>query len=304
MNRILLFLAAPLAFAPLTSHAQDTTDTSTIITTATPAAEPTFSQGILFPYSLFDRALETRVSKTGTVDYSALKANPDLDRFLLAVATADTSKFPVFQIAPTEEELKKNRNAKTRTDRSTELVFWINAYNAHVLKAISDAYPINSPDEIKDFDTAPRRVANQNLSFAEMRAKIAQMDRRALFAITDGTQGGPLMNPKAYRWSELNALLDNAASSFINGPDNVAVTRIANRVEIAPYLVSVNQYFVDGGISGGAERRKLTGVRYLLSTYADKRAERSYLTGGDYMLQVRQPNRRLNMEGLTLRKLD
>jgi hypothetical protein len=147
-------------------------------------------------------------------------------------------------------------------------------------------------------------VANQDLSFAAMRAKIAQLDRRALFAISDGTHGGPLINPKSYRWSELNALLENAVTTYVNNSNNVAVTRINNKVEIAPYFVTVNDYFLDKQSAGGAERKKLTGVRYLLSSYADKRAERSYLNSGDYRLAIKPADRRLNIEGLTLRKLD
>lgn len=306
MNRLAFLIAAPLLCAAPFAHAQEA-PASTVITTATPAAAPAsviFSQGILFPYSILDRALTGRVDEFGNVDYVALKDNVDLKRFLLAVSTADTTKFPVFQVAPTEDELKINRAAKSRADRSAELVFWINAYNALVLQTVTDAYPIDAVSEIKDFDTAKHRVASEDLTFAQMRERIAAFDRRALFTLTDGSQGGPLLNPKAYRWADLGVLLQHAVETYINNDQNVTVTRIDNRVEVAPFLTSVSSYFSDSQIAGGAERKNLNGVRALLGQYTDKRANKSYLVTNDYRIIEKLPNRRLNVKGIEVRKLE
>src|SRR4028119_2243251 len=59
-----------------------------------------FSQGILFPYSILDKALIGNVDKSGNVDYLALKGNKNLELFLQAVATADLSQFPTFEVQP------------------------------------------------------------------------------------------------------------------------------------------------------------------------------------------------------------
>jgi hypothetical protein len=292
---------APSAFAEDAAPVADPTIARPVATDTT--AAPQFNQGILFPYSLLDRALTGRVNENGLVDYVALKDNADLARFLQAVATADITRFPVFQIEPSEDELKKDKAAKPRPDRSAELVFWINAYNAHFLKAVTDAYPVDSVDQIKDLQTATRRVAGEDLTFAQMRDRIAKLDPRALFALTDGTPSGPLLNPTAYRWASINSLLEHAVMSYINNPDNVVVKRIDNRVEVAPFLTTVDAYFVDPQIAGGAERRKMTGVRALLSQYSDKRANKSYLTTNDYVLVEMPANRRLNVKGVTVHKL-
>lgn len=303
MNRYALLIAAPLLFAApkvaKTARADDT-----VIRPATASSAPeVFSQGILFPYSIFDRALTGRVDENGNVDYVALKDNADLARFLRAVASADTKQFPVFKVDPTEDELEKDRKAKPTTDRSAELVFWINAYNAYMLKAITDAYPVDVIDQIKDLETAPHRVAGENLTFPQMRDRIASFDKRALFTLTDGTKSGPLLNPTAYRWANINALLVHAVMNCVNDPNNVSVMRSENKVEVGPFLIEMNPYFTDQTIGGGAQRGKMTGVRALLAQYTDKRANQSYLTTNDYVIVPKKVQRRLNMKGIVVGKI-
>jgi len=59
---------------------------------------------------------------------------------------------------------------KVLDDQRPLTAFWVNAYNALFLKAIVDAYPIGSVNDIKDLDTAKTRVvAGKPYSFAEMR---------------------------------------------------------------------------------------------------------------------------------------
>ena len=223
MNKriFLLPLAAALVAGSSVAHAQDAP--GTVITTA-PAAERlpdpnNLSQGILFPYWILDHAFQGRVNRSGEVDYAKLKGDPYLDIFVKGAAIADVSQFPVLPLPP----LPDDKDAKPRQSRMPELVFWINAYNANVLKTVADAYPINKIDEIKDFDTAKtHRIAGQNYSFRELRQKIAGFDPRALFALTDGTKGGPLLAPAAYRLSGINDLLEIAVSNFVRDPRNVA----------------------------------------------------------------------------------
>jgi hypothetical protein len=295
MNRTALILSALFVAAPaivgtsIPVQAQDTV-------IAAPSAQTVdFPQGILFPHGILDRALKGNVDKNGNVNYAALRDSKDLDLYLQAVATANISEgqFPT-AIIPADP---KDKNAKPRVDQSAEMVFWINAYNVHILKTIASAYPIDSPDEIKDFDTAKtHRVAGVDYSFAEMRDKITKMDRRAIFALSDGTVGGPLLNPSAYRFADINALLEIAAINFINDDRNVQVNRIGNTVTVNNFLATANDFFATGNIAGGAERKKLTGIRYLLSAYTDERANRSFMTTGDYKLVLTPADRKLNVK--------
>jgi hypothetical protein len=295
-TRIFLFSAAIGAAALTTMSAAQaqvatTPETGTVITTAIKTRkvpDPTkFEQGVGFPYWVLDRAFQGHVNHTGLVDYAGLKGDPYLDAFVKGAALADISKFPVLTLAP----LPDDKDNKPRPTRMAELVFWINAYNANVLKAISDAYPINRIDEIKNFDTASTRViAGKNYSFRELRAKIAAMDPRALFALTDGTKGGPLLAPAAYRLYGFNDLLEIAVQNFVRDPRNVEVNRLQNVVYINDFAKQANTAFAPDDKNGS----KLRGVRNILASYTDNRSGRSFLNTGDYRIELRPADRSLN----------
>ena len=291
MNKriFLLPLAAALVAGSSIARAQDAP--GTVITTA-PAAQQlpdpnNLTQGILFPYWILDRAFQGHVNRSGEVDYAQLKGDPYLDIFVKGAAVADVSQFPVLPLPP----LPDDKDAKPRQSRAAEMVFWINAYNANVLKTVADAYPINNISEIKDFDTAKtHRVAGQNYSFRELRQKIAGFDPRALFALTDGTKGGPLLAPAAYRLSGINDLLEIAVSNFVRDPRNVQVDRLKNVVVINDFAKQVNDAFAPNDKND----RKMTGVRNILAAYSDSRGGKSFLNTNDYKIELRSADRSIN----------
>jgi hypothetical protein len=222
-NTVILSLAGLSTLAALGSRpvmpqttGADADGTLTVVATSTPEKE--YGQGIAFPHYLLDRALEPNVDKGGRVDYVALKGDKNLDEYLRAVASADVSKFPILPVPPKIDEKTGKPivlTGKAAENRGPELVFWINAYNALVVKTLANAYPLNSPDEVKSFDTAKtHRVAGQTWSLLELRKKIASFDPRALFALTNGTVGGPLLQPIAYRFSGIDQQLENAVQTL------------------------------------------------------------------------------------------
>ena len=287
----LLPLAAALTATGVAANAQTTSQAGNVITTAqAPAALPdpnNLNQGILFPYWILDRAMQGRVSRSGDVDYTALKGDPYLDIFVKGVGLADLSTFPILPLPP----LPDDKDAKPRQSRAAEMVFWINAYNANVLKTVADAYPINNIGEIKDFDTAKtHRVAGQNYSFRELRQKVASFDPRALFALTDGTKGGPLLAPVAYRLSDINALLEIAVTNFVRDPRNVRVDRLKNTVVVNDFAKQVNDAFA----KDNKNDRKMTGIRNVLASYSDARGGRSFLNTNDYRIDFQSSDRAIN----------
>lgn len=248
-----------------------------------------YPQGILFPYSLLDSAYAGNIDRTGNVNYAQLKGNKRLQLFLKAVEFADLAAFPVFDVYSADE--KTGRETKVSKDRSAELVFWINAYNALRLNAIAQAYPIKSIDEIKDFDTAEKYVvAGKTYSFKQLREKIASFgDPRALFALPTGTAGGFLPSPTAVRVSEYDARMNAAVSVFVNDPRNVRLVRIQNRVMLNPAFQEVDEILMPKN-----SRRKGDGIRRALSGYTDGRATRSYFTTNDYRIEYGSANRGIN----------
>ncbi|MDF2440465.1 MAG: hypothetical protein JWN98_1449, partial [Abditibacteriota bacterium] len=97
-------------------------------TAVTAPGEEKFGQGVLFPFSLLDVAVDRRISKDSEVNYTQLKGDKNLDKFVRAVATADLKRFPVFTSMPKVPEGKapKPEDLKPIEDRSWELVFWVN----------------------------------------------------------------------------------------------------------------------------------------------------------------------------------
>lgn len=280
-------LALPLA-SPTASFAQSSTTTttsSTIITQAKTTVQPTtFNQGLLFPTYIFDAALADKVGKTGDVDYATLRGDANLDTFIKAIATADVSQFPVLQ-------MKDETTGETAPSHAPEMVFWINAYNAHVLKTISDAYPIDNTQAIKNFDSAKTHlVAGKMWSFADLRKKIIDFDARALFALTDGSRGGPLMLPQAYRFRTINNDLNDAVSRFINDSRNIEVTRIQNKVVLSDFFKTANDVF-----SKKQDIRKMAGLRLLLTSFStNKGGYRGFLSNNPYQITFKPADKTLN----------
>jgi hypothetical protein len=248
-----------------------------------------YPQGMLFPYSLLDKALADNVDRNGNVDYSKLTDNKHLGYFIQAVEHADLSQFPTFDVYKTDE--KTGRETKKVVDHSPELVFWINAYNAFILNDIAKAYPVKTIDEIKDFDTAKtHNVAGTKYSLKELREKVASFgDPRAMFALPSGTAGGFLPSPTAVRWSEFDDRMNSAVRVFINDPRNVRVSRIQNQVTLNPVFKEVDAIF-----SSKYSRNKGEGIRKALAGYTNQGSNRSYFVTGKYRIDYGQENRLIN----------
>jgi len=261
------------------------------------ASQPAKEDGqrAISPFTLFtllDVALDKRVSKDSEVNYTQLKGDKSLDKFVSAVAVADLSRFPIIKSMPKvpEGQVAKPEDLKPIEDRSFELAFWVNAYNGLVLKTIADAYPINAVADIKDFDTTKTHVvARQKYSLTELRQKIGQMEPRALFALTDGTSSGPKLAPRVYRWDGFSQALEAAVDAFVNDARNVTLDRIQNRVTVNEFLAEV-----DAAFKPQNSRRKWDGIRYVLASYTDARANKSYFGTGTYEINFVPRERGLN----------
>lgn len=234
-------------------------------------------EGIAFPYEKLERALTGNVSPEGAVFYAKIKGNNDLETFVRAVGIADMTRFPKWMNPPDPEVAKSTATL----DRTPELTFLVNAYNGLFLKAITDAYPLNSPLQIKNLDTAKtRRVAGKDTSFAELRRQIAEIDPRALFALPDGTNSGPRASSHAYSYLGLGAQLNQAVTYYVNDFSRVkSPVRLQNTVEVSPWLQNVDEFFAPK-----TSKRKWNGVRNVLSTYTKRNSDQRYFTAGDYQI--------------------
>ena len=158
-----------------------------------------FSQTIdLTKYNDF---LKKHVSKKGEVDY---------DKILDDIATLNDITRSFAKISPnagwSKSELKS---------------YWINFYNANILKLIAENYPIKSINYINEpFKTESIDFADGKISLDLIQHKILRKldDPRVHFALFSTATSSPMLRNTAYDSQKIEYELGVAASNFVNDP--------------------------------------------------------------------------------------
>jgi len=119
------------------------------------------------------------------------------------------------------------------TSRSAERSYWINAYNALVLHAVLELWPLDSVRDVK-VSLSSRVVPGKgffydrkvvvggeetNLYKLEKQVLATQKDPRLHFALNCASESCPVLRP--WEWTEEQ--LDEAARTFVNKTENVSV---------------------------------------------------------------------------------
>jgi len=176
-------------------------------------------------HSPWDRVLKKFVTETGQVDYAALKADSgELDRYVAQVAARSPVSHP--QDFPAHE---------------SQLAYWINAYNALVMHAVAQNWPVKSVRDIgtlpysffwrKKFVAGGRRYTLNAIENDFLRRKLAEP--RIHFALVCAALSCPRLEREAYTAENTERLLEQAARFFINEPRNLKVDAGRNRVTVA-----------------------------------------------------------------------
>lgn len=173
---------------------------------ALPVATESFDHG----YADYAQVLARHVQGSG-VAYAALKADRGaLDRV----------------VAQFDATAARGEAGWTREQR---MAFWINAYNAVTLRAIVDAYPIqsrwftrqprNSIRQIPDVWTTQRwRAAGRAVSLDDIEHRVLRpvfQDARVHFAVNCASVSCPPLAAEPYRADTLDAQLDTAARRYL-----------------------------------------------------------------------------------------
>jgi hypothetical protein len=189
-----------------------------------------------FSNAAFDVVLQRYVDDRGLVDYAGLAAHRGaLDHYydLVAAYSPDATP-PLFP---------------TRTDA---LAYWINAYNAAVLRTVLQYYPIASVGDVDWW--APDKAGFfvlQHLTFGGVTSNLYDLentilreryhDPRVHFALNCGSRGCPQLNRYAFSGDVLDVQLDQAARRFVAEARNVRIDHDARRV----YLSSIFKWYRD-----------------------------------------------------------
>jgi hypothetical protein len=168
----------------------------------------------------FDQLLDLYV-RNGDVYYRALKAErAKLDGFVNSQAAAAVDKLPPPQ----------------------QLAFWLNAYNALVLKTVVDHYPIagrsadypaKSIRQISGaFERLPHRIAGRTLTLDQIEQTILAgfNDPRVFFAIGRGAAGSGRLRSEAFDGSRVEEQLAEAAAECPTRAQCIRLDRDAGTV--------------------------------------------------------------------------
>ncbi|MBN1458828.1 MAG: DUF547 domain-containing protein [Armatimonadetes bacterium] len=226
---------------------------------ATPTASATAEAAAAKPFdhALFDEILRAHV-KNGFVDYAALKAEREtqLDRYLQSLA-----------------------EVKGFAGQDDELAFWLNAYNAGVIKAVLERYPdIKSVMDIEDFFTIKRwRLAGKTYSFDELENEIIRpkfTDPRVHFVLVCASRSCPPLQHEAMDAARVQSQLEAAAKAAINRRKYVQVDAEAKVLTVTRIMSWYQQDFVDHSGS----------IQNYVATYIDE-PQKSKLWRGQYTVK-------------------
>jgi hypothetical protein len=186
-----------------------------------------------FDHSPWDRVLKKYVTETGRVDYAALKADSgDLDRYVQQIAASSPVSHP--RVFPTRE---------------SQLAYWINAYNALVIKAVVENWSTKSVRNLgklysffwaRKFVAGGREYTLNNIEDI-LRKKLGEP--RIHFAIVCASNSCPRLQREAYTPENTERLLDEAARFYVNEPRNLKIDVAHNRVTLPNILGHYHEDF-------------------------------------------------------------
>ena len=160
-----------------------------------------------FSHALLDQVLSTYVDDHGLVDYAGLKKDRQtLDTYIDSLRATSPLNSP----------------ARFSTPQHA-LAYWINAYNAIVLRGVVDAYPIASVKDIKIlngfFNRMDWTIGGQTLTLDHIENKIIRplyKDPRIHFVVNCGAVSCPELENRAFTGATLDDRLESAARRFAN----------------------------------------------------------------------------------------
>jgi hypothetical protein len=148
-------------------------------------------------HSLFTKVLKHHV-KDGFVDYTALKSDKRLATYVSQIQKTDVSSLP----------------------KNERLPFWINTYNAYMLKIILEHWPVKSVMDIaggKAWDQEWVTIKGKKYSLNQIENKIVRPmgDARIHFALVCAAKGCPPLRSEAYTASKLGGQLNDQGKAFL-----------------------------------------------------------------------------------------
>ncbi len=240
------------------------------------------------PHAALDRILDVYV-RDGLVYYAALRTErANLDRYVGSLERPDWLA-----------------GASSDDQRA----FWINAYNALVLRTVINAYPIAGKAEgypsisiaqiAGAFDRQKHTVAGQVLTLDEIEKTVIAGfgDVRMVLALGRGALGSGRLRSEAYRGARLSEQLDEAVQEFVKRGDAFRIDRANGVVEVTPLFSWREALFVQATAAGGdmwANRSPLERALMALAYPHRFPSEREFLALNTFQMKFGAYDWRLN----------
>jgi hypothetical protein len=185
-----------------------------------------------FSHELFDQVLQEHVDEKGRVNYTKLKANPKkLEAYLDLLAFADPEELPY----------------------NERLTFWINTYNALVIKGVVNHYPITSVRKVKLFNGFFSRlkfqVANKMYTLNQIEHDIIRIEfvePRVHFVLVCASSSCPPLWNRAFSAETIEERLETATFNFIRNPEQVRIDRPKRHVYVSKIFKWYDDDFTEG----------------------------------------------------------
>ena len=228
-----------------------------------------------FSHASFEGLLRTYVGPEGGVNYEAWHADRDavaeLDSYLAAIALyspdATPQRFP---------------------GANDAFVYWVHAYNAFVIKAVLDRWPLESVTDVTatieitrgfgffyglEFVAGGTRTNLYDLEHDKLIRD--DVDARVHFVLNCGSGGCPVLRPDLPTDDELEPVLAAAARDFVADPQNVSIDPDARVLRIS----TIFEWYEDDFLND-LRRRGLAADRGIL----------------DYLIHIAPPKLRDELE--------
>jgi hypothetical protein len=135
--------------------------------------------------------------------------------------------------------------AVDKLSRDEQLAFWLNAYDALVLRTVIDHYPIQGhapeypPGSIRQipgaFERLTHRVAGRTLTLDQIEQTILPgfHDPRVYFALGRGARGGGRLRSETFTAARLEAQLTEVAGECVSRTECLQIDRAAGKVAVS-----------------------------------------------------------------------
>ena len=186
-----------------------------------------------FSHEAFESLLRQYTDRDGRVDYASWHASEKSISRLHGYLAAVRAYSP-------------DNAAQRFPSLNDELVYWIQAYNAYVIKAVLDHWPLDSVTDVK----APIEAVTGMGFFYRLRYPFGgryysllhvendiirerHRDARIHFVLNCASDSCPVLKPELPAGAGLEEALARAATEFVADPQNVAIDHAAQTVTLS-----------------------------------------------------------------------